>query len=228
MTGEPEISEVAAMLADRSRLAMLSALADGKALPAGELARLAHVSPQTASSHLSRMLEAGMLRVESQGRHRYYGLASDHLKHVLESMAVIAPARKPLTMLQNEAADRLRFARTCYGHLAGVLGVGLAEKLMSRRYLENSDAGWILTRAGERWFRDFGIPIDSLRSARRPLIRTCLDWSERRYHVAGALGDALANRCFELGWLARVRQSRAVRLTDRGSIALKERFGLSL
>lgn len=227
MSVDPDVPAVAATLADRSRAAMLMALADGKALPAGELARCARVSAQTASWHLARMLEAKLVAVEIHGRHRYYRVANEHVARLLEALSLFAPPRPALTALQNDAARTLRFARTCYGHLAGTMGVSLAEAMRSRGYLRDSDAGWLLTAAGESWFGALGIDVPNLRRARRPLLRQCLDWSERRYHLAGALGDALAARCFELGWLARVRQSRAVRLTDRGRAALRERLGIS-
>lgn len=223
---DPDIQTVAALLADGSRLAILSALADGRAYPAGELARLARVSAQTGSAHLARLRDAGLIEVEAEGRHRYYRLANEQLGAVLESMAIIAPAAPVLTSWQADGAKILRFARTCYGHMAGTLGVAIAEALRERGHLRDSDAGWIVTPAGEAWFSRLGIDVKSLRAGRRQLVRTCLDWSERRYHLAGALGSALAERCFAMGWIARVRQSRAVRLTDRGRVGLKKELGI--
>lgn len=228
MQAGPDISGAAAIVADQSRAAMLMALADGQALPAGELARHAHVSAQTASSHLARMLEAGLVRVKIQGRHRYYSVANEHVAHLLEALSIVAQPRPVLSSIQNDAARTLRFARTCYGHMAGVLGVSITEAMTRKRILRDSDAGWLVTAAGARWFGKLGIDVEELRRGRRPLTRTCLDWSERRYHLAGALGDATANRYFELGWIARVRQSRAVRLTDRGRATLKDHLGLQL
>lgn len=227
MAHDPDISAIAAVIADKSRLAILSALADGKAYPAGELARFARVSAQTGSAHLARLFEAGLIEVEAQGRHRYYRLANEQVGVVLESMSVLAPSAPAPTAWQTDAAKTLRFARTCYGHLAGTLGVAVADALAARGYLRDSDAGWIVTPGGEAWFGRFGIDVKDLRAGRRHLVRTCLDWSERRYHLAGALGSAFAERCFAMGWLARVRQSRAVRLTDRGRAALREGLGIS-
>lgn len=228
MQTDPDISGAAAILADKSRAAMLMALADGQAMPAGELARHVQVSAQTASSHLARMLEAGLVKVESQGRHRYYSVANEHVARLLEALSIVAQPRPVLTSMQNDAAKTLRFARTCYGHMAGVLGVSMTEAMAKKRVLRDSDAGWLVTPAGEVWFGELGIDVEKLRRGRRPLTRTCLDWSERRYHLAGALGEATTNRYFELGWIARVRQSRAVRLTDRGCAALKDRLGIQL
>jgi DNA-binding transcriptional ArsR family regulator len=228
MQADPDISAAAAILADKSRAAMLMALADGGALPAGELARHAHVSAQTASSHLARMLAAGLVKVEIQGRHRYYSVANEHVARLLEALSIVAQPRPALTSIQNDAAKTLRFARTCYGHMAGVLGVSITEAMTKKRILGDSDAGWLVTAAGARWFGELGIDVQELRRGRRPLTRTCLDWSERRYHLAGALGDAVADRYFKLGWITRVRQSRAVRLTDRGRTALKERLGVQV
>lgn len=228
MAHDPDISTIAALIADRSRLAILSALADGKAYPAGELARFACVSAQTGSAHLARLLEGGLIEVEAQSRHRYYRLANEQVGVVLESMSVLAPSAPALTSWQTDAAKALRFARTCYGHLAGTLGVAVADALKARSYLRDSDAGWIVTPGGEAWFSRFGIDVKSLRAGRRYLVRPCLDWSERCYHLAGALGGALADRCLAMGWIARVRQSRAVRLTDRGRAALMEGLGIAL
>lgn len=228
MPHDPDVSAIAALIADESRVAILSALADGKAYPAGELARFAHVSAQTGSAHLARLLEAGLIEVEAQGRHRYYRLANEQVSVMLESMSALAPSAPALSSWQTDVAKALRFARTCYGHLAGMLGVAVADALKARGYLCDSDAGWSVAADGEAWFGKVGIDVKSLRARRRPLVRTCLDWSERRYHLAGALGSALAERSFAMGWLAPVRQSRAVRLTDRGRAALKEGLGIAL
>lgn len=228
MLQDPDITAVAAVLADRSRIAMLLELAEGKTMPAGELARHAGISAQTASSHLARMLEIRLITVEAQGRHRYYRIASRDVAHMIEAISLVAPQRAALTAIQNDAAGTLRFARTCYGHLAGMLGVSVTDAMRAKRYLKDCDAGWIVTRTGEDWFKRLQIEVGELRQERRPLTRSCLDWSERRHHLAGALGDALATRCFEMRWLTHVRQSRAVRLTDRGRAALQTELGIAL
>jgi DNA-binding transcriptional ArsR family regulator len=228
MSSDPDIAAVAAALADRSRILMLTELAEGKTMPAGELARHARVSAQTASAHLVRLLDAGLVNVDVLGRHRYYRVANPDVARLIEAMSLVAPRRAALTPLQSEAAATLRFARTCYSHLAGVLGVSATEAMVSRGYLEDCDAGWIVTERGTQWFQRLQINIDDLRRRRRPLTRPCLDWSERRHHLAGALGDAITTRCFEMRWIARVRQSRAVRLTDRGREAFQRELGVNL
>lgn len=228
MSHDPDVTAVAAMVADRSRTAMLTELAEGKNMPAGELARHAGISAQTASSHLSKMLQNGLIAVEEHGRHRYYRIASADVARMIEAISLVAPPRPALTALQSDAAITLRFARTCYGHLAGALGVSVSDAMRSKRYLKNCDAGWMVTPAGEEWLGRLQINVAELRRERRPLTRQCLDWSERRYHLAGALGDALMTKYFDMRWVARVRQSRAVRLTDRGRTALKDELGLAL
>jgi len=225
---DPDISAVAAVLPDRSRAVMLSQLAEGRTMPAGELARLARVSPQTASAHLARMLEVGLVSVESHGRHRYYRVARPEVARMFEAISLVAPRRPALTSMARDAAQTLRFARTCYGHLAGVVGVAVMDAMRTKGYLRECDAGMDVTRAGEQWFGRLGIDIGAMRRNRRPLARLCLDRSERRYHLAGVLGDALAARCFESRWIARVRLGRAVRLTDRGRAALRDELGLDL
>jgi len=225
---DPDLAALAALIGDPSRAAILVALMDGRALPAGDLARRAGISPQTASAHLDRLFRGKLLAVEVQGRHHYYRLHDERVARLVEAMATIAPAPPARTPAQRDAARTLRFARTCYGHLAGTLGVALTGAIRERGYLNEADAGFIVTAAGDRWFRDFGIDLDALRGQRRPLARRCLDWSERRHHLAGALGVAIASRCFDNGWIARVRDSRAVRLTDRGREAMRREFSLKI
>jgi DNA-binding transcriptional ArsR family regulator len=217
---EPDIASAAALIGDPSRAAILAALADGRALPAGELARVAGISPQTASSHLDRLFKAHLLGVEVQGRHHYYRLRDARVAAALESLAVIARPARAWT----EAVRALRFARTCYGHLAGTLGVAVTEALCAHGFLASADASYVVTPSGRSWFRDHRIAVESL--TRRPLAKACLDWSERRHHIAGALGVALTMRALELGWIARVCESRAVRVTDRGRQALSSELGI--
>jgi len=221
---EPDIASAAALIGDPSRAAILAALADGRALPAGELARVAGISPQTASSHLDRLFKAHLLGVEVQGRHHYYRLRDARVAAALESLPVIARPARALTEPRTEAVRALRFARTCYGHLAGTLGVAVTEALCAHGFLASADASYVVTPSGRSWFRDHRIAVESL--TRRPLAKACLDWSERRHHIAGALGVALTMRALELGWIARVRESRAVRVTDRGRQALSFELGI--
>lgn len=225
---DPDLAALAGLIGDPSRAAIMVALMDGRALPAGDLARRAGISPQTASAHLDRLFRGNLLAVEVQGRHHYYRLHDERVARLVEAMATIAPAPPVRTPAQRDAARTLRFARTCYGHLAGALGVALTGAIRERGYLNEADAAFVVTAAGDRWFRNFGIDLDALRGQRRPLARRCLDWSERRHHLAGALGVAIASRCFDNGWIARVRDSRAVRLTDRGREAMRREFSLKI
>src|ERR1700736_3852875 len=182
---------------------MLSGLADGRAMPAGDLARFARISPQTASSHLDKLFKANLLSVEVQGRRHYYRLRSARVAELIESLSVIARPVEPLTEAQRERAGQLRFARTCYGHLAGKLGVAITQALCARSYLADEDSGYRISDSGAAWFRSIGIEIGAIK--RKPLAKHCLDWSERRHHLAGALGVALCRRIMELRWAVRVR-----------------------
>ncbi len=176
-SSDPDLAALAALIGDSSRAAMMVALMDGRALPAGELARRAGISPQTASSHLDRLFRGKLLAVEVQGRHHYYRLHDERVARLVEAMATIAPAPPARTPAQRDAARTLRFARTCYGHLAGALGVALTGVLRDRDYLGEADGAFIVTPAGDRWFRNFGVDLNALRKQRRPLTRRCLDWS---------------------------------------------------
>jgi DNA-binding transcriptional ArsR family regulator len=222
---DPDVARVAALVGDPSRAAILMALADGRALPAGELARHASISPQTASAHLDKLFRAHLIAVEVQGRHHYYRLRNAEVARMLESLSIVAPP--PRVPVQTDSAKELRFARICYDHLAGRLGVALTCALCERYCFCDGDAGYTLTDKGQSWFHGLGIDVNELRAGRRPLTRRCLDWSERRSHLAGALGAALARRLLELKWIARVHGSRAVRLTQRGEAELGARLTLS-
>lgn len=225
----PNITGVASLIGDPSRAAMLMNLLGGKALPASELARAAHVTPQTASSHLAKMLEVGLVVHESFGRHRYYRLASEDVGHALEALNAIAPARPVRSLRESDQSKALHFARTCYDHIAGEVGVALTDKMLELAVLEDgAERDFVATPDGTKWLRDFGIDLDRIRQGRRHFARKCLDWSERRHHIAGALGAALTNRLFDLEWLSRVPDGRAVRVTDKGFKGLHEEFGLTL
>ena len=222
---DPDIAALAAVIGDSSRALMLAALADGCAMPAGALARLAHISPQTASSHLDKLFRANLVSVEVQGRHHYFRLRNARVAELLESLSIVAPRVEPLTERQRERAGQLRFARTCYGHLAGKLGVELTQALCARSYLTDDDSGYFISDNGAAWFRALEIEVATLK--RKPLTKRCLDWSERRHHLAGALGVALCGRIIDLRWAVRIRDSRALRLTDRGRMQLESELGLS-
>lgn len=224
MNGEPDIAATASLFGDPSRAVILAALSDGRALPAGQLAKAAHVSAATASFHLEKLLTGGLLDRETQGRHNYYRLRGPSVARVLEALAVIAPSPQALTLNQWRGSEQLRFARTCYGHLAGRAGVALVEALMRNGYLKDDGSAFQLTPEGSAWLKGHEIDVTALK--RRPLTRKCIDWSERRHHLAGALGVALTKRLFEENWLQPVRDSRAVRLTTAGKAGLERELGL--
>jgi DNA-binding transcriptional ArsR family regulator len=229
----------AALIGDPARAGMLAALMDGRALTASELANHAGVTPQTASGHLARLTEAGLLAMERQGRHRYHRLASSTIAHMLESIMTVAadryaanPAPKPrLSVGPRDKA--MRRARTCYDHLAGEIAVGMADRMQERGGLELSADGGALTADGADFLRGLGVDLNAAagRSGRRGgrvFCRPCLDWSERRPHIAGALGAALCQSCFSKGWLRRLEGTRALTVTPLGETALREAFDLRL
>jgi hypothetical protein len=201
---------------------MLTSLLDGGALAAGELARAANVSPQSASMHLSQLLEGGLVKVAQDGRHRYYQIASPEVAHAVEALGVIASPRKQKPLGEG---DPICYARTCYDHLAGAMAVSLAESLQHRRYLvacADSAREFDVTATGEEFFKRWHIDVNVLRSKKRSFARRCLDWTERRDHVAGALGAAICHRFLELRWIVRDRNSRIVRVTPSGRRQLEE------
>jgi DNA-binding transcriptional ArsR family regulator len=218
------ITRTAALLGDPSRTNILIALMDGRALTAKELAFAAHISPQTASGHLARLTDANLLAAEKQGRHRYFRLASHLVGQMLESvMAVAGPDHQsPTTWRGGEA---LRTARTCYDHLAGRLGVAIADALTASGHLTLTPDGGELTPTGHTFLRDFGAEPPP---GKRIFCRPCLDWSERRPHIAGRLGAAIATRCLDRGWLQRQRGSRAVTITPAGAQGFAAAFNIRI
>jgi DNA-binding transcriptional ArsR family regulator len=208
-----DISTPAALMGDPTRAAFLTALADGTTLPASELAQRAGVGASTASIQLAKLVDGGLLEVERTGRHRYYRLADPTVAAAIESLAVLAPHRAASSLKQARVGSELQAARTCYDHLAGALGVALLEGLQRQRLLTPKLE---VTPRGTDRFAKLGIEIQELARGRRPLTRACLDWTERRHHLAGALGAALATSFLERGWIERRPGSRAVRLADSG------------
>ncbi len=221
-----DIAEVAGLLADSSRSTMLQALMDRRARTAGELARLAHIAPSTASQHLARLSDGGLLAIEAQGRYRYYHLADQKVAALLENLMAFAPATAaPRTA--NVGFD-LRFARTCYDHLAGTVATALYDRMVADGTLQVTAEGIALTSAGARRLRSLDIDSEALRAGRRPLARACLDWTERRHHLAGALGAALLSSFRARGWLVPRSAPRALRFTTTGRQALAGHFDIDL
>lgn len=221
------LAEQAALIGDPARANILIALMAGQALTAGELALNAGVTAQTASGHLSKMVQSHLLAVEKQGRHRYYRLASAHVAHALETLMLLSSTQPARYHRVGPKDLALRTARSCYDHIAGRLGVALADHLQQQGHLDIGEGAVRITRSGHQFFCDFGMELNDTPKRGRPLCRTCLDWSERRPHLAGKLGADLLTHMLTLGWLARIPQSRALRITPAGQAGLHARFGLS-
>ena len=222
------IAEVAALIGDVARANILSALMGGRALTAGELAWHAGVSAQTTSGHLAKLTEARLIVLEKQGRHRYHRLASAEVARVIEALMEVAATGPKRHRPIGPKDEALRAARTCYDHLAGRLGIGLADCLCAHGHVVLQDGSGIVTDAGKHFLCDFGIELDTDGRAKRPLCRTCLDWSERRPHLAGRLGAALLKRSLDLHWIAPVCGSRAIRITGAGQTGFAETFKMPL
>ncbi len=226
MSHPNSFSGTAFLIADPARAAMLTALLDGRALPAGELAHAAGITAQTASTHLAKLVEGGLLAVETEGRHRYFRLAGAHVAQALEHLAAITPATVRRTTPGPKARE-LGFCRCCYDHLAGQVGVAVTQALQSRGYLlPMSDKQYEVTPAGIAWFGDVGLDVGGIRSTRRGLARQCLDWTERTHHLAGPLGVQFLRRLCDAGWMLRARHSRAVLVTPKGWQELHQRLGV--
>ena len=228
MSNAPQIAEVAALVGDPARANMLCALLGGRALTATALALSAGVSPQTTSGHLGKLFTARLVVQMKQGRHRYYRLAGPRVRQMLESIMNVALTGPPRFQPKSKHDDRLRHARTCYDHIAGVVGVGLAEQMAARDFVVLGDEAGEVTSAGMEFLSKLGVDLSCVRNKRRVFCRPCLDWTERRLHIGGAVGAALADRCFELKWIERMRDSRALNITPAGRRGLMESFSLSV
>jgi DNA-binding transcriptional ArsR family regulator len=224
---QPSLAEVGALIGNPARANMLQALIDGRALTASELAYVGGVAPQTASEHLAKLTDGRLLALAKQGRHCYYRLASPLIATMLESIMAVAADGPVRYQPRWRGGDALRNARTCYDHLAGRLSVALADALVGREHVTLSEDGGMVTPAGEDFFHSFGIDLRERTRSRRSFCRPCLDWSERRAHLAGAVGAALTSRCFELGWIGRIRDTRALLVTPEGKRGFSETFGIS-
>lgn len=228
-----KFATVAALAGDPARAAMLNVLMDGRALTASELAGIAGITPQTASGHLARLEKAGLLTLHKQGRHRYFGLASVVVAEMVESIMRVAaaayPESKPLFVGPKD--DALRAARTCYDHLAGRLGVAIADALVERGYARLSDDGGEISPEGLSFFAELGITLPSSPAkytggSKRLLCRPCLDWSERRIHIAGVLGAAICNRSLEADWVRRAPTGRIVTISPKGQQVFRTKLGI--
>jgi DNA-binding transcriptional ArsR family regulator len=224
-------AETAALLGDPGRASIVMALIGGVALPAGQLAMVANVAPQTASSHLSRLVQGELLAVEQQGRHRYYRIASVEVANAVEALLAITPRARAASVAEHtpRAANGLEYARSCYSHLAGKFAVELADALQRGGFLAAADPkNFTLTDRGREWLEQIGLRFSDAETRHARFARQCLDWTERRHHIGGQLGCAMLSRFRELKWIATVRDSRAVRVTHEGERQLAKRLGLTL
>jgi DNA-binding transcriptional ArsR family regulator len=225
---EPDIAAVAALISEPTRAMILSALLGGQALPASELAARAHITPQTASSHLSKLLEGNLISVTATGRHRYYALKSEEVAQILEALQVIAIPSKTTPQRKPKIAPDLCHARTCYDHLAGKLGVLLTDALIAKGFICETEQNYDLTKKGYDLVASWGIQVDLLKRKRRKFAYACLDWSERRFHLAGALGASVAETFLDKGWVKRMPVSRALSITHTGTEMLQQQFDIRL
>jgi DNA-binding transcriptional ArsR family regulator len=227
MEGKYPIAETASLFADPARTAMLVALLDGQSLPASELALRARVSAQAASMHLGKLLAGRLVTMNRFGRHRYYRLAGPDVAAAIEAMGTLCNAIRPIQAPADGSTVPIRIARTCYDHLAGKVAVQVCESLQERKLLVPVDDTFRLTARGERWFKEFGIDLNSLRANRkRPLVRKCLDWTERKFHVAGTTGAALLDLFRKREWIRREAGSRVVTITGNGKVSFQRHFGI--
>ena len=234
MVNTNQIAEIGALVGEPARASILGALMDGRALTAAELADIAGVTPQTASSHLSRLTAARLLAVEKQGRHRYHRLATPAIARMLEGMMEIAAgdaAERGRKLVVGPRDAALRRARSCYDHFAGRLGVAITDGLIAQGIIEFGEDAGLVTEQGLEALQRIGIDLAGAAARRsrssRPLCRPCFDWSERRSHVAGRLGAAISAHCLEKGFVRRIGRSRALDITPRGKTALRDMFGVT-
>lgn len=223
----PDIALIGSLIGDPARANMLNALLSGKALTATELAAEAQVTAATASSHLARLEDGGMVSQRKSGRHKYFSLADDEVAGVLEALGCLAAKRGHMRTRTGPKDPALRKARICYDHLAGEMGVRMLDSLTARGFVVPEQETLTLTDDGRRFVTDFGIDIDPLEKSRRPICRSCLDWSIRRSHLAGSLGAAMLGRIQNNGWAKRESGTRAIAFTRRGEAAFMEVFPAS-
>ncbi|WP_263559848.1 ArsR/SmtB family transcription factor [Paenibacillus polymyxa] len=228
MSTQSNVAMIASLVSEPSRAAILTALLDGRFHTASELAHMAGIKPQTASFHLAKMTEAQVITVEKQGRHRYYGIQDPEVAQVMESLLSIAPPVPIKSFKQASENEAIRLARTCYDHVAGHLGVQIMSFFMQKGILSEDQDGLHITQQGEIFFTDFQINLKNTRQKRRSFSHKCLDWSERRHHLAGALGSALLDRLFELHWVEHLPTTRAIRITAEGKRGFKEVFSIEI
>lgn len=225
---EDQFIKTASLIGDPTRASILWTLLDGRAFTATELAVSANTSPQNISMHLGKLLEANLLCVEKQGRHKYYRFSNKEVAYVVEAMANLVP--KPEVSLKNKSENYppIKFCRTCYDHLAGKIGVALTESLLKQKIIIEKNNAYEISPEGEKWFSRFGINIEEAQKQKRIFLKPCLDWSERRNHIAGSIGALLLNKMISEDWLRRTKDSRAMIITGKGEKELLKNFKIVL
>ncbi|WP_106793176.1 helix-turn-helix transcriptional regulator [Aquimarina sp. Aq78] len=225
---ENKFAQIASLLGDKSRSVMLWCLLDGRAYTALELSICANISAQSASNHLKKLIQANILLVEKQGRHRYYRYATSEVAQVIESMAGLVSITDEYTRTKQPELNGITYARTCYDHLAGKIGVKITDALLDKGMVEIVERTYKVTSAGESWFQNVGIDIDDIMLQKRSFAHPCLDWSERRHHLAGALGASFLTMMLQNDWIRRKKDSREILVTGKGKLELKTRLNLEI
>lgn len=224
---ENQFKQVVTLIGDPTRATIMWTLLDGKAFTATELAIAADTSPQNISMHLTKLVQADLLSVESQGRHKYYKFSRKEIAYAIEAMANLMPQPAAKNNLTKDFSA-IKYCRTCYDHLAGKVGVLITDSLLKQKIIIDRNNTFELSNKGEKWFSNIGISIDDLKQQRRSFIRPCLDWSERRYHIAGSLAASLLDKMLSSDWIRKTKNSREVIITAKGQKKLYEHFDLSV
>jgi DNA-binding transcriptional ArsR family regulator len=225
MSINPNLANVAGMVSDPSRAAILTVLMDNRFHSASELAYMARIKPQTTSYHLAKLMEANLITVENQGRHRYFQIKNSEVAQIMETLLTLSPPAQIRSLKQSAEDKQIRRARTCYDHLAGYLGVEITESFLKKGFITNE---FVLTEKGEAFLASFGVNIIEVRKKRRSFSHKCLDWSERKHHLAGALGNVILELFLELNWVKRLPKTRALEITPIGKKALLDHFGFDV
>lgn len=221
-----EISAISVLIGDPKRAVILWTLLDNRAYTAIELSNIVETSAQNISIHLSKLVNAGLLSVESQGRHKYYKISNQEVASAIEGIANLIPKERHKKIFISDS--NIKYCRTCYDHLAGRIGVEITEQLLSENYIELENKTFTITKKGEIFFTNFGIDTLKLKKQRRTFAKPCLDWSERKHHISGSLATAILNKMLELDWIRRIASSRAIIITSNGKKGFYEKFKLNI
>jgi len=221
---EDQFIKAAGLIGDATRAAIMWTLLDCRAFTATELSIAVNTSPQNISMHLGKLLEANLLSVEKQGRHKYYRFSSKEVAYVVEAMANLIPKPEISSKKKIENYPPVKYCRTCYDHLAGKIGVALADSLLEQKIIIEKNNTFEISPEGEKWFSDFGINLEEAQKQKRIFLKPCLDWSERRYHIAGSVGTLLLNKMLEQDWIRRTKDSRTIIITGKGEKEMLQNF----